>query len=420
MLATLVCCICIMCTAVLATYGMSLSSSLSSGHYHEVPACVPFFLIFASCSLLIGAAYYLTVRVSIAAMEALMFDGKGLWTIIGTSEEEEDEYGEEWENGSAAHMQNTHSQNTADNEEGSVSPWSFSSSSSSSSSCGGDTENEKKDDAAAEEAEIEEEAKEEELPKNKKHKEANKNAIKTAAAALERFTFVKVWTNVYGLAVGIFCIVYSLLLPNELSAFTFCSCLWMVGTYECVASTRGGQQLQRKRRLAREMFRMRKQQQQQQQKLQQKQQLPRGDEENQQQQTMMVGREAKRKHSVPVCLCSLLLLGIVLKTAGSIVSGKLVDGIVVADAGGSSSSSSRSWWPALTSVLIPVIGVAAIRNMRKTQDIRTTMELSMPVCSMGSLLCILCTVMLVEREANTHMSCVHDFFWEQAAREQRQ
>lgn len=33
---------------------------------------------------------------------------------------------------------------------------------------------------------------------------------------------VRVWTNIYGLSVGVYCLVYSLLFPNELSALVFC------------------------------------------------------------------------------------------------------------------------------------------------------------------------------------------------------
>jgi hypothetical protein len=37
-----------------------------------------------------------------------------------------------------------------------------------------------------------------------------------------RMSALKVWTNIYGLSIGVYCLVYSLLFPNELSAFVFC------------------------------------------------------------------------------------------------------------------------------------------------------------------------------------------------------
>lgn len=48
----------------------------------------------------------------------------------------------------------------------------------------------------------------------------------------ERFSAVKIWTNIYGLSIGIYCLVYSLMLPNELSAFVFCVATLMASIYE--------------------------------------------------------------------------------------------------------------------------------------------------------------------------------------------
>lgn len=48
----------------------------------------------------------------------------------------------------------------------------------------------------------------------------------------ERFNAVKIWTNIYGLSIGIYCLVYSLLMPNELSAYVFCVASLLAGVHE--------------------------------------------------------------------------------------------------------------------------------------------------------------------------------------------
>jgi hypothetical protein len=48
----------------------------------------------------------------------------------------------------------------------------------------------------------------------------------------EKFSTLKVWTNVYRLAVGTFCMVHRLTLPNEISNTIFCLCLWAEGSLE--------------------------------------------------------------------------------------------------------------------------------------------------------------------------------------------
>lgn len=219
----------------------------------------------------------------------------------------------------------------------------------------------------------------------------------------ERFTFLKVWTNVYGLAVGMFCVVYSLLLPNELSGFTFCICLWVVGVYECVQMS-GLRRLccccffmknkisERKKRMLHEISMMRH-----------------ARSSASSNSHCHVQNKSDDSAMVLTCLSSLLLLGIVLKTAGGISSGRLFGNIEVTG-------------EALASTLIPAVGVACIRNMRKIENIQNTMELSMPMCSMGSMLCMLCIVLMAEYDAGSsqQVSCVWDFFWENAGTAQRQ
>lgn len=59
-----------------------------------------------------------------------------------------------------------------------------------------------------------------------------KNTEEGSTDTKERFSSLKIWTNVYGLSVGIYCLVYSLLLPNELSAFVFCCASLLAGIHE--------------------------------------------------------------------------------------------------------------------------------------------------------------------------------------------
>ena len=54
-----------------------------------------------------------------------------------------------------------------------------------------------------------------------------------AVGVKERYSACKIWTNLYGLALGTFCIVYSLLLATELGSFTFCFCLWLESFRQC-------------------------------------------------------------------------------------------------------------------------------------------------------------------------------------------
>jgi hypothetical protein len=366
-------------------------------------------LVFASSSILVGAAYYVTVRVSIAAMETLMFDGKGSWASLVGEEDEEDsreqhmdyarrkrrirekrEDGRDESTAQAAAQTGSNSNGGVGEDAAALSPWSFSGSDE-------DEEGQRNADLAAAVANAQH--------RNNTTDEDDRGRISQRSSSpaseieivleqnpskkAEKFTFLKVWTNVYGLAVGMFCIVYSLLLPNELSGFVFCACLWAAGVFECSGSScsGGGRSgaLTRKRRLVKEIMMMK-----------------RGH--------ASANAVAQKESSsggggvVLTCLCAILSLGIVFKGAGGFMSGKLYEDVA------------GDGWSAAASVLLPAIGVASIRNMRKTQDIRNTMELSLPVCAMGSLLCLLCVVLSMATKEGT---CVHSFFWETTGTEER-
>lgn len=495
MMATIVCCMCVVCTAALATYGMSTTPSLEgSSSSSQGGACVPFFLAFTSSCILVGAAYYVTVRLSIAAMESLMFnDRKGmLWTAILDDDEdgnicyemdEEDDAPRQkkrkkrketaldrGQQGAAAE-----SDGRAETEKGDetcISPWSFSSESCSdheelASAAGAAAAPASSSSAKAKEDDAVEEILEEHgcafplpsaaaaaasaKPSPERRSSSSSSASDVEVVVLdsnssssgfdqppnkrrrsERFTFLKVWTNVYGLALGMFCVVYSLLLPNELSSFTFCICLWLAGAFECMHLCRSSSKKRGRRGGAGCCCcccpYWWSQQQQQQHTISRQRMIAR---EISAMMTTTSSGQPKKKGTrgtpknasaagVHAGLCTLLLLGIACKMAGGIVSGSLLVSNMMGGGGGAGAAS------AIASVLIPVVGVAAIRNMRKTEDIRNTMELSMPVCSMGSLLCLLCIFFLVggtpegqQQQLHHSGACMMDFFWESAGTEQR-
>lgn len=434
MIATIVCCICVMCTAVLATYGMTVDTHQQHQQLGE-DTCVSFFLVYASSTILVAATYYVIIRLSIAAMQTLVFaDGRGAWSaVVGAQDEEESTLAKRRnkkqpasddalsesapkpskkerqsqklaaadDDAAAAPHEIQEAADDVQNNGGGISPWSFSS----------DDDEDTNSKAAAQDSNKDDDA----SCCSGYSSSSEMFDVELAAPPHqqgmgERFTFWKVWTNVYGLALGMFCIVYSLLLPNELSGFTFCTCLWMAGVYECTASQPSQSPwlwwctrkrlLQKKKQIWNEICMMKRA----------------GNAVGANETDRRDSGESSSSSNAVVltCLCALLLMGIAFKTAGGIVSGKLW--------GATATDRSGWWWPALASILVPIVGVAAIRNMRRTKDIRNTMELSMPICSMGSLLCLMCIIVadgFTQLQHGEAASCMQSFFWEQVGTEQR-
>jgi hypothetical protein len=481
-----------MCTAALATYGMSFSTS-SSGKVVEKnqPLCIPFFLAFTSSCILISTAYYLIIKVSILAM------GK-LTTRMRRFADGDDEYNDgiivatnDDGNLSSSHDDDLESLSSSSSScpslsspdaakkmtskkkqqqqqdaaaDGDVSPWQFSEE---------DEEENNSSDMAkkrvVKEDEIQEMEEEEKIiiTEQEEEEEEEEQIIHHSSRKKEneRFTSIKVWTNVYGLAVGMFCIVYSLLLPNELSSFTFCTCLWVAATYECAVQSRayhlllerirrkttrkkkgGGSRIRgkfclsslaallkatcscsficysdegrlrrmnRKKRIFMEL-----------QELHRRQRPTHTEEPNQPTPTqqpplllppqMMMLHHHSHSSAMLFCLCLLLVAGMALKATGSFMSGRLWEGVMSED--GQSIHAAAI----LCSVMIPIIGVAAIKNMQRTKDVRSTMELSIPACSMGSLICLLLCILVVGGNiSSSSSSCVNEYFWEVASRETR-
>ena len=526
MIATIVCCICVMCTAVLATYGMSSSSSFqipnnnnpdlsdaSSSRSSTGPLlCIPFFVAFTSCCILVSTAYYLTIKLSILAMGTLMTSSKTTISTTtassmgrrrrGITDDEEDYYDDDDENdgqfsdddnqlaessspsspssssssssSSSCHSEKPEGTEVTENER--ESPWSFSEEEKNDDD---HANNQKSEKAVEEDFDIEMQAVAEKTQQkqNTRLDERGGPGESSSLSSLsmssppptlpkkqqpaEKYTSIKVWTNVYGLALGMFCIVYSLLLPNELSSFTFCMCLWIAGTYECISKSgnnswlrtcclretkkrpgcskkRRGRfciqsltaickaicscsffysdegrmrRMSRKKRIFMELQELHRRQ------------RPFSSHSNTEDEQQVKRPSSTRAFQQPkiqnswaiCCLCLLLMVGMMLKAMGSLISGRIWEGIISTEGPEQQEIHAASM---LCSVLVPVMGVAAIKNMQSTKDIRSTMELSVPACSMGSLVCLLLCIVLT-MTSNREDDCITAYLWEIASRETR-
>ena len=284
MIVTVVCCFSVVCTAIMAAYGIS-----------PKPPCLAFSLSFASLSILVSAVYYIIIKLSLVAMGAVL-SGSIRQRIYARQHH--------FEPINSAPQSCPRSDHDMNDDEY-LSPWSFSSDD---------------DDDHAEEEHLDMISKEAQQPAPpQKH---------------ERYSTFKVWTNVYGLAVGTFCIVHSLLLPSEAGGTVFCLCLWLESLRECTCSTNS-----RKK------------------------------------------KKFSGRWGIP-CLSVILLTGIVLKAIGSLISHGSVH-------------NEESVIQTACNMFLPVVGVASIRNMRKTANIQGTMELSAPVCWLGSCICFLCIIVSI-------------------------
>jgi hypothetical protein len=297
MITTLICCFCIVCTAVISTYGTAARAS-----------CVEFSLAFSSGSLLISAIYYATIKMTLLAMGTVLELKRGRISIHANRQRFERVSGTQLEESAAD----------------SFSSWSFS------------------DDDNDLDLDIEIHADKQE----KVEEVAPAVSSVKASPPAEKFSTLKVWTNVYGLAVGTFCMVHSLTLPNEISNTIFCLCLWAEGSLECFRD--------RSRR-----------------------------------------RLCSWIRSSTTCLSALLVAALCMKSGGSFISGRL-------------NLPATAW--DYSSIIIPVVGVAAIRNMRETNNIQATLELSAPVCLLGSLLCFL--VCIFVSFSQPYDSCMVDHLWD--------
>lgn len=315
MIITVICCFSVVCTAVLATYGIST----------KPPDCMAFSMAFASLSILVSAVYYVIVKVSLVAMGTVLHrDARGR----GSSRQRR-QMGtrirqlilidrSQFQKVSTTPQDLSSAQHGVPkgNEEdiGSNSPWSFSSSDSEiqlDNSSLPQNDNEINEDASAEHKTLFVQ------PCVKQHE--------------ERYLTLKVWTNIYGLAVGVFCVVHSLLLSSDLGSAVFCICLWLESLGECCCTLK---------------------------------------------KTSNWRKGHRRDSFYMPCLSVLMLSGILFKAVGSFLSSNVPEEIL----------------PAACNILLPIAGVACIRNMRKTDNIHNTMELSAPVCLLGSIICLMCIV----------------------------
>lgn len=312
MITTLICCFCIVCTAVISTYGAAAR-----------PSCIAFSLAFSSGSLLISAVYYAIIKVTLLAMGTVLELKKGRICMRANRHNfipvPKNQSSDEMPPPQQPIDGKEQEQEIVEEEE-----WSFSDSD---------------DDGDSYDQE-----------KHCEPYDPRNVAAAEAASPVERFSTIKVWTNVYGLALGTFCMVHSLMLPNELSNTVFCICLWLEGSLEecCSRSISPRRSSSRK---------------------------------------VVVGSASA------ACISLLLLAGIVTKSTGSFISGKLDIPFTAWD---------------YSSIIIPIIGVAAIRNMSRTNDIRATMELSSPACLLGSIICFLVCIFVSFSDAAAPSSCMVD------------
>ena len=273
-------------------------------------------------------------------------------------------------------------------------------------------------------------------------------------AAGERFSAIKIWTNIYGLSIGIYCLVYSLMLPNELSAFVFCAATLAASIHEWVVPCMGiymrdddgvycgllsSSSHARVRRLARSSSSS---------------SSSRGACTQCKrclgfaciaQWPCMAWRVSRHRNgrwrssssSLPSrllesgalampCLILMIAAGLVLKVLEAVFwQDAIVKNMAIAESMSSSSSSSYSdggedtgarLWPsysptllgsifgggrgpgvdaldAIVNIMFPIIGVLALKSMKKAVNIRETIELAVPVCGLNSL-CVMCIILM--------------------------
>jgi hypothetical protein len=281
MLAAVICFLSVLCTASLASYGMDVAAvtNHSLPHFHAPAAttsgkhddvirlstgCLVFHEFFAALAVLVSIAYYAVVKASLLAMGAVIMTPPRPHPVyyqdeLSLSDTESEDYEEcVQEEALECKEKGDAFLNTSDPSLG--------------------------EDAAASDSALEREGIQEiemevvydaaSCPvqqqqhahaqiqgdsavargmKIGKHKagrtKCGRNALRknvrqeregAAAPSLEvvksseRFNSLKIWTNIYGLSIGIYCLVYSLMLPNELSTFVFCTSMLLASVYEWI------------------------------------------------------------------------------------------------------------------------------------------------------------------------------------------
>ena len=220
MLPAVICLVSVICTASLALFGMDSASPYAQGTGHKIedvsrdPATFPsapcfamFKEFFAALAVLVCIAYYAVVKCSLLAMGAVLMDPPRPHPLY---EEEDGFVGSEMTTVTTDHPDPQASEDDVGNDTFSV----LSSLSSSSSSIAtNDGENQQVGAGEGERSS----GYDARIATSPRHQQPVDDTRRG-----ERFNAVKIWTNIYGLSIGIYCLVYSLLMPSELSAFVFC------------------------------------------------------------------------------------------------------------------------------------------------------------------------------------------------------
>ena len=194
MLAAVICCLSVLCTTSLASFGMDLAAAYDNDVVRLNTGCLLFHEFFAALAVLVSIVYYAIVKFSLLAMGAVLMTPPKKHPIYYADE-----------------LSPTPSEKD-DDEIVSVS-------SSSSDECIPST-----------------------APRSDSIEEVGNEMVVSPKKewVKEKFNAVKIWTNIYGLSVGIYCLVYSLMLPNELSAFVFCVSMLIASIYEWVVPCMNG------------------------------------------------------------------------------------------------------------------------------------------------------------------------------------
>jgi len=280
MLPAVICFVSVLCTTSLASFGMDAAAAMkettsaqedilrvvvgedgSSNAKHDV--CLMFHELFAAVAVLVSIVYYAVVKLTLVAMGAVIMVPPDPHPLYGSGSDSgsssvEDEDEEDARSHSTFSGVSSSSSSKSEDDEivyQCAPPTSSTSEAAQQQEEGTElamvvvVHAQKNPACAPPSDEIVQEEEEDGEPENvrkhrrkqkkrskaKKHHSNNGAKVPTATNREgERFNSIKIWTNVYGLSIGIYCLVYSLLLPNELSAFVFCVVSLLAGLHEAL------------------------------------------------------------------------------------------------------------------------------------------------------------------------------------------
>jgi hypothetical protein len=245
MLAAVICCLSVLCTVSLASFGMDMAAVAGPSVFPQQQddvirlstGCLLFHEFFAALAVLVSIGYYIIVKGSLMAMGAVIMTPPKPHPIYYRDELSPDTSEGEEEEGVGKRGDPAEEKRTTEE------ICEVSSPSSSPSSLSHEQELDK---GLLDDGEMVVVFDESSPPHTREEEHWRKTAqkkVKSAELPLnglrgwhsrERFNAVKIWSNIYGLSIGIYCLVYSLMMPNELSAFVFCTAMLLASIHEWV------------------------------------------------------------------------------------------------------------------------------------------------------------------------------------------